>query len=207
MNASLIIGVTGGSGSGKTRFLKELMQEFGLDEISLITQDNYYKPRNKQPVDAQGVQNFDKPESIDHERLFQDIVALKNGETVVITEYTFNNPDAVPQKLIFNPAPVLIIEGLMVFFWENIRSLIDVSVFIEASDLIKIKRRIIRDAKERGYDIDDVLYRYEHHVAPFYDQFLKPLKDNMDIVIPNNTNFEKGMKVLAGYMRNHLNSI
>ena len=80
-------------------------------------------------------------------------------------------------------------------------------MFIEARDLIKVKRRIIRDAKERGYDLDDVLYRYENHVAPFHDKFLKPLKDDVDLIIPNNRNFVKGMKVLSGYIRNHLNAI
>jgi len=207
MQAPLIIGVTGGSGSGKTRFLKELTKEFTTDEVCLITQDNYYRPRNEQPTDDQGIQNFDKPESIDHKLLFQNIVALKNNRPVEISEYTFNNPKATGRNLTFKPAPVLIVEGLMVFYWDNIRSLIDLSVFIEASDLIKIKRRITRDAKERGYDLDDVLYRYEHHVAPFYNQFLRPLKENMDIIIPNNTNFEKGMNVVSAYIRNHLISI
>ena len=207
MPKPLIIGVSGGSGSGKTVFLKELLKDFNENEICLISQDNYYKVREDQPIDENGIKNFDRPESIDNEKLLHDINAIKNGEKVEIVEYTFNNPSTTPKKLIFRPAPVIIVEGLMVFYWDAIRSLIDLSVFVEASELIKVKRRIIRDAKERGYDLDDVLYRYEHHVAPFYNQFLKPLKDHMDIIIPNNSNFEKGMKVLSGYIRNHLNSI
>ena len=207
MNNPLIIGVTGGSGSGKSLFLHELLKDFSDEEVCLITQDNYYRDRDEQPVDKKGVENFDKPESIDDERFHQDLMTLKNGKTVELIEYTFNNPEATPKKLIFNPAPVLIVEGIMVFYWEKIRSLIDLSVFIEARDLIKVKRRIIRDAKERGYDLDDVLYRYEHHVAPFHDGFLKPLKEDMDLIVPNNKNFIKGMKVVSGYIRNHLDSI
>ena len=207
MNKSLIIGVTGGSGSGKSLFLHELLKDFSAEEVCLITQDNYYRDRDEQPVDEKGIKNFDKPESIDDERFYQDLLALKNGERVELLEYTFNNPEATPKRLIFNPAPVLIVEGILVFYWEKIRSLIDLSIFIEARDLIKVKRRIIRDAKERGYDLDDVLYRYEHHVAPFHDEFLKPLKEDMDVIIPNNKNFMRGMNVVSGYIRNHLDSI
>ena len=207
MPKPLIIGVTGGSGSGKSLFLKELLKDFHEDEICLITQDNYYKAREAQPVDENGIRNFDRPESIDHEKLFADITSIIDGKEVEIVEYTFNNPSAAPRQLTFRPAPVMVVEGLLVFYLKDIRSLIDLSVFVEASDLIKVKRRIIRDAKERGYDLDDVLYRYEHHVAPFYNQFLKPLKDEVDIIIPNNKNFDKGLKVLAGYIRNHLDTI
>lgn len=204
MSNPLIIGVTGGSGSGKTVFLNELLKNFSDDEVSLITQDHYYKKRDQQPVDEKGIKNFDLPESIDEERLYHDILSLRNNKEVHLTEYTFNNPDVIPKNIVFKPAPVLIVEGILIFYWEKIRSLFDLSVFIDAKDLIKVKRRIIRDAKERGYDLDDVLYRYEHHVAPFYEQFLEPLKKDVDLIIPNNTDFRVGMEVLAGFIRNHL---
>ncbi len=203
----LIIGITGGSGSGKSLFLNELLKNFSDDEVCVLTQDNYYKKRDLQPVDARGIKNFDLPESIEDERLYRDILSLKNGNEVQLTEYTFNNPNVAARKLTFKPAPVLIVEGIMVFYWEKIRSLIDLSVFIEAKDLIKVKRRIIRDAKERGYDLDDVLYRYEHHVTPFYEQFLQPFKREVDLIIPNNNDFRKGMEVLSGFIKNHLATI
>ena len=167
MTKPYIIGITGGSGSGKTYFLKELLKEFGEEEICLVSQDNYYKPRDKQPVDKQGVKNFDLPESIDEQRMFRDIEHLKSGKEVTIKEYTFNNPQAKSSTLIFKPAPIIIVEGLMVFYWQEIRSIVDLSIFIEAEDLIKVKRRIIRDARERGYDLEDVLYRYQYHVGCF----------------------------------------
>jgi len=206
MSSPLIIGVTGGSGSGKSLFLKELLSAFDESEVCLITQDNYYKDRDQQPVDENGVKNFDLPESIDHQHLFDDIVSLKQGKEVRMLEYTFNNPKITPKQLVFKPAPVLIVEGILVFYWKDIREMVDLSVFIDATDLIKVKRRIIRDAKERGYDLDDVLYRYEHHVAPFYESFLHPLKKQMDLVIPNNTTFIKGKNVLEGYIKNHISS-
>ena len=200
----LIIGVTGGSGSGKTIFLNELLKKFSENEVCLITQDHYYIKRELQPVDEKGIKNFDLPESINEQDLYRDILSLKNGKEVHLTEYTFNNQNVIPKKIIFKSAPILIVEGILVFYWEKIRSLFDLSVFIDAKDLIKVKRRIIRDAKERGYDLDDVLYRYEHHVTPFYEQFLEPLKKDVNLIIPNNIDFRMGLEVLAGFIRNHL---
>lgn len=202
----LIIGVTGGSGSGKSLFVHELLKHFSQNEICLVTQDNYYINRDKQPVDSKGVINFDLPESIDEASLYQDILSLKHGKEVHLTEYTFNNPKAIPNPLTFRPTPVLIVEGIMVLYWQRIRELMDLKVFIEAKEEIKVQRRIARDAKERGYDLDDVMYRYKHHVAPFYDKFLSPFKGEVDLVIPNNTNFNKGLEVLTGYIRQHLDN-
>ncbi|MDZ7604841.1 MAG: uridine kinase [Cyclobacteriaceae bacterium] len=204
MTKPYIIGVTGGSGSGKTFFLKELLKRFSENEICLVSQDNYYRDRDQQPVDDKGVKNFDLPQSIDELQMIRDIEDLKSGKEVHISEYTFNNPAAKSRNLVFKPAPVIIVEGLMVFYWQQIRSLMDLRVFIEAEDLIKVKRRIIRDARERGYDLEDVLYRYQYHVDPFYKMNVEPLKKEMDLIIPNNIGFEGGLNVLEGYIRNLL---
>jgi len=206
MVVSLIIGVTGGSGSGKTHIISELLKNFKSGEVCLVSQDNYYKKIEHQPLDKNGIENFDLPESIDEESLFQDIVSLKKGKEVRIIEYTFNNSKTNPKTIIIKPAPVIIVEGILVFYWKRVRAFFDLSVFIEANDLIKVKRRIIRDAKERGYDLEDVLYRYEHHVTPIYENKVRPLKAEMDLIIPNNTDFKKGLDVLSTYIRNHLNS-
>ncbi len=201
---SLTIGITGGSGSGKTFFLQGLSAHFKPSEICLISQDNYYKPRDQQPLDKNGVKNFDLPESIEREIFLKDLLKLKSGNDVIKKEYTFNNPSVIPLQLEFKAAPILIVEGLFVQYFEEIRNELDLKIFIEAKDHVKLGRRIKRDQIERGYDIDDVLYRYQNHVMPIYESLIEPLKHDADLVIPNNSHFDRALEVLKGYLENML---
>jgi len=196
-----IVGITGGSASGKTRFLKSLIKHFDTDEICLVSQDNYYKDRHLQPKDENGVENFDTPQSIEFDDYAADISKLKEGETVTRKEYTFNNPNVAPSMLTFNPAKVIVVEGLFVFYFPELTKLLDLKVFIDAKDYVKLKRRILRDNSERGYDLDDVLYRYEKHVAPTYEKYIAPFKFDADIIIPNNNGFDKGLDILVSYLK------
>jgi len=197
MQKPFTVGITGGSGSGKTYFIDNLASRFKPEEVCLISQDHYYKARELQFTDEKGVQNFDLPSAIERERFHQDILKLKRGETLRIPEYTFNNPHKEPKMLEFKPAPILIIEGLFVQYFEEIASELDLKIFIEAKDYIKLSRRIRRDNDERGYDLHDVLYRYQNHVMPIYEQIIKPLKHHTDLIIPNNRHFEKGLDILT----------
>ncbi|HTH55603.1 MAG TPA: hypothetical protein VL728_06125 [Cyclobacteriaceae bacterium] len=200
----LTIGITGGSGSGKTFFLQGLAKCFKPSELCLISQDNYYKPRDQQPIDENGVKNFDLPISIDRDAFLNDLLKLKAGQDVIKVEYTFNNPGATPKQLEFKTAPILVVEGLFVQYFKEIANELDLKVFIEAKDHVKLGRRIKRDQVERGYDIDDVLYRYQYHVMPIYESQIEPLKHYADLVIPNNSNFEKALEVLASYLSTKL---
>ncbi|NBA87359.1 uridine kinase [Emticicia sp. CRIBPO] len=200
-----IIGITGGSASGKTFFLNSLLSHFTIDEVCLISQDNYYKILSEVPKDQNGVENFDLPDAIDFVEFAQHIRDLKEGRVVHKKEYTFNNPSAVPHILEFLPAPVIVVEGIFVFHSYEVSKLLDLKVFIDAKEHIKIKRRIIRDNNERGYDLDDVLYRWENHVAPTYEKFIGPTKHEADIIINNNQHFENGLKILTSYINLVLN--
>ena len=201
-----IIGITGGSASGKTLFLNSLLHEFDKKDICLISQDNYYLPREQQPLDENGVKNFDTPQSIDAKAFAADIRKIKGGEGFSRLEYTFNNPNVVAKMLHFDAAPIVVIEGLFVMHFKEINDLLDLRLFISAKDHVKLKRRIVRDKVERGYDLDDVLYRFEKHVMPTYERYLEPLKDEADIIIPNNKSFERGLKVLTGFLHSRLNN-
>lgn len=204
MEKSYIVGITGGSASGKTLFLKSLLNAFKPHQVCLISQDNYYKPRHQQPVDESGIKNFDTPQSIIAEEYARDIATLKEGHQVNRLEYTFNNPDIEPAKLTFKPAPIIVVEGIFVFHFPEVASLLDLKIFIDAEEHIKLKRRIVRDKIERGYDLDDVLYRYEKHVAPTYEKYIKPYKSEADLIIPNNTHFAKALEVLIGFLKNRI---
>ncbi len=191
------IGITGGSGSGKTYFITALSSNFKPEEVCLISQDHYYRSQESQQVDAEGVRNFDLPESIDRAQLHSDIRKLKRGERVVKEEYVFNTPGVIPGLVEFNPAPIIIVEGLFVQYFSEIEQELDLKIFIEAKDYLKLSRRIRRDNEERGYDLNDVLYRYHHHVMPVYETLIEPLKHNADLIIPNNRNFENALSLLV----------
>lgn len=210
MKEPYIIGITGGSASGKTFFLNSLLSHFSKDEICLISQDNYYKEISKVPKDENGIENFDLPESIDFRLFAEHINDLKLGKIIKKEEYVFNNAESIAEILIFKPAPIIVVEGIFVFHDPFVSKLLNLKVFIDAKEHIKIRRRIIRDNNERGYDLEDVLYRWENHVAPTYEKFIKPTKQDADIIINNNKHFEKGLRILTSYLnlvlREHVKS-
>ncbi len=191
-----MIGVSGGSGSGKSSFVEQLKKRFEKDEVCFLSQDMYYKPRHEQETDGQGVKNFDKPESILREEFHRDVLRLMEGEKVIREEYTFNNSLKKAQTFSYSPGKILVLEGLFVFHFREIFDLLDLSVFIHAREDLKIIRRILRDQEERNYPLDDVLYRYQHHVSPSYQSYILPYRDEVDIVVNNNKNFEKGLFVV-----------
>jgi len=196
-----LVGITGGSASGKTRFLTQLVNNIDKDSVCLLSQDNYYRDRDDQPIDENGIQNFDLPQSIDEEAYAKDILALKNGEKVTREEYTFNNPNVTPKMLEFNPAPIIVVEGIFVLYYPEVAKLLDLKIFIDTKDHLKLKRRIIRDNEERGYDLDDVLYRYEKHVHPTYEKYIAPFKGDADLIIPNNNRFDNALEVVSTHLQ------
>ena len=204
MPAPYTIGITGGSGSGKTYFIKALSQHFKPDDVCLISQDHYYKPRDTQQTDERGVKNFDLPESIERGQLLEDILKLKKGESLFKKEYAFNTPNVTLNTLEFKSAPILIVEGLFVQYFPEIEQELDLKIFIEAKDYLKLSRRIRRDNEERGYDLDDVLYRYHHHVMPVYESLIEPLKHKADFIVPNNQHFEQALDVLVRALKTRL---
>ena len=207
MHQNYIIGVTGGSGSGKTSFVRDLLIGFDESEVCILTMDNYYFPRDQQSTDPSGVRNFDLPESIDIQAFKSDLELLKLGTPVKRIEYTFNNEKKVAEEIIINPAPVIIVEGLFVLFDQELYKQIDLKLIVHVPDSIKCIRRIKRDKIERNYPVEDVLYRYEHHVLPTYRRFIEPFLDVVDFVINNNSNFDKALEVIKDHIKIKLQAI
>lgn len=206
MKKPYIIGITGGSGSGKTTFIKYLREAFSLDEVCIVSQDDYYRPREEQEVDDKGIANFDKPYSINKKAFYKDIAKLAKGETVEILEYTFNNKLKEPKKITLKSAPIIIVEGLFVFHYKKIRKQLDLKVFVHAKENLKVIRRIHRDRVERNYPLDDVLYRYQNHVLPAFEKYIEPYMEDADLVINNNKSFDKGLEVFQHFLKSKLKS-
>ncbi len=200
----LIIGITGGSGTGKTSFIRSLLERFQENELCLISQDDFYKPREEQKPDLKGIKNYDRPKSIDKATFRKTIETVMKGKIVRQKEYTFNNSKAVAKEIEFKPAPIILVEGLYVFHYKKIADLLDIKVFLEARDDLKVIRRIRRDRVERNYPLEDVLYRYQNHVTPSYLRYTLPYKGEADIVINNNYHYERGLDILEGFIKQRL---
>jgi len=204
MKKTTLIGISGGSGSGKTSFIRSLRNKFHESNLCIISQDDYYLPRELQVNDENGVKNFDLPESIDIDAFVGDIRKLQLGEAIERMEYSFNNDHAKPKVLHFSPAPVIVVEGLFVFHIKDIFKTLDLSIIINAKPSDKIIRRILRDQKERNYPLEDVLYRYKHHVMPSFERYIEPYIDNVDLIINNNSSYEKGSLVVSAFIESVL---
>lgn len=185
-NKPLIIGIAGGSGSGKTFFLNSFLHHFKNDEVTLLSQDDYYIPAGEMTQEENKLYNFDLPSTIDDEQFLIDIKKIIKGEVVYKKEYNFNNPLAVVKILEINPAPILIVEGLFILHFKQIAELLDIRIFIEADEEVALQRRIKRDGMERGYPEDDVLYKWHNHVVPAYNEFLLPYRDECHKIVVNN---------------------
>jgi uridine kinase len=188
MNKPFIIGIAGGSGSGKTFFLKCFLKHFSHNEVSLVSQDDYYFPVPPgMSAEENKLFNFDLPDTIDHQHFEDDINSLLQGQSITKKEYTFNNPSAIPKMLEIKSAPIIIVEGLFILYFRKLSALLDMKIFIDADDDIALQRRLKRDLLERGYSHDDVMYKWVNHVVPAYKEYLLPYKDECDQIITNNT--------------------
>ncbi len=200
----LTIGICGGSGSGKTTFVQRLRELFPPEHICILSQDNYYLPRELQHVDERGERNFDLPKSFDKKAFRRDLEHLRQGKVVELQEYTYNNPLAKPRLLVVRPAPIIVVEGLFVFHYKKVAAQLDLKIFINTKENLKVIRRIYRDQLERNYPIEDVLYKYQHHVLPAYERYILPYREEADIVINNNQHFEQALAVVVGFLKYRL---
>ena len=190
-----LIGISGGSGSGKTFFLKSFLNHFSPKDISLVSQDDYYIPSGDLTHEENVLYNFDIPASFDEELFTHDIKKILSGETIYKKEYTFNVGE--PKILEIPSAPIIIVEGLLIFHFQQIAELIDMKIFIDADKEVALQRRIKRDIEERNYTFDDVMYKWVNHVMPSYKTYLLPHKNLADKIIPNSTNIAGDLLIIT----------
>lgn len=184
MRKPIIIGVTGGTGSGKTTVTRKIIEEFGDVSLAYIPQDAYYKDQSHLTMDERVLTNYDHPFAFDNDLLSEHIRQLLDGQAVQMPVYDFTQHNRAEETIRVEPKEVIIIEGILIFSDKELRDLMDIKVFVDTDDDIRIIRRIKRDMAERGRSLDSIIDMYTSIVKPMHEQFIEPTKKFADIIIP-----------------------
>ncbi len=181
----LIIGIAGGTGSGKTTVVHQIMNELPETEVGIISQDSYYKATHNLSFDERALINFDHPRAIDFELLVNHLKDLKEGKTIEQPVYSFVTHNRTDDTIVTHPRKVMIVEGILILTNPELRDIFDVKIFVHADSDERLIRRLKRDIAERGRDMEEVLNRYQSTLKPMHEQFIEPSKAYADIIIPN----------------------
>lgn len=183
MENIIVIGIAGGTGSGKTTLTCKIKEAFDKDVV-ILSHDYYYKSNAHLPLGERTRLNYDHPHAFDTDLLIEHIKRLKEGESIEHPVYSFVEHTRLPEVVKINPTKVIVVEGILIFENEELCNLIDIKVFVDADPDVRIIRRLLRDVKERGRDIDSVTNQYLCTVKPMHEQFVDPSKKRADIIIP-----------------------
>jgi uridine kinase len=200
----MIIGICGGTGSGKTTVANRLLQAVGAGEVAFIQQDSYYRNLADMPLDYRHKVNFDHPDAIDNELLVSHVAALRRGESVDLPLYDFKNHVRRPETLRVEPKLITIVEGILIFAEPRLLSEMDVKVFVDTPDDIRFIRRLRRDIAERGRNVDSVIEQWIETVRPMHQQFVEPSKRVADVIIPEGGHNKVSIDLLSGKIRERL---
>ena len=199
-----IIGIAGGTASGKTTIVNKLKEMFA-DDVELISHDCYYKAHDDMPYEERAKLNYDHPSSFDTDRMIEDIKALKRGETIYRPVYDFSIHNRVPETVKVEPKKVILIEGILIFENKELRDLMDIKIFVDADADERLMRRMIRDMKYRGRTIESIISQYQTTVKPMHEEFVEPSKKYADIIIPRGGENQAAMDILKGHPNIMLN--
>ena len=197
----LIIGIAGGSGSGKTTLALRLKERFGENEVRLIPHDSYYKRHDDLPFEERCKLNYDHPDAFDNDLLIEHLKALRAGQAIdcPIDDYADHNRS--DRTLHIEPAPVLIVEGILPFVEPALCALFDYKIYVDTDADERILRRILRDVKERGRSLDSVILQYRTTVKPMHEAFVEPSKRQADVIVPNGGENGPALEMLAHHIR------
>ena len=182
----LIIGIAGGTGCGKTTVVNQILNELPEGEVGVISQDSYYKDTSHLSYEERVKINFDHPRSIDFELLEEHLRQLRQGNDIQQPVYSFIKHNRTGDTILTHPRKVMIVEGILILTNPELREMFDIKIFVHADSDERLIRRLKRDITERGRDIDEVLTRYQNTLKPMHQQFIEPMKEYADIIIPNN---------------------
>jgi uridine kinase len=180
----ILIGIAGGSGSGKTLVSKRIVEDLGSDKVIIIQQDSYYKDLSHLPLEERARRNFDHPESIDDEMLIEQIDALLRGRSIEQPIYDFSVHAHKSERRLIGSHSIIVLEGILILYNPRLRELMDIKVYVDTDSDVRLLRRLRRDVRERGRSVESVLEQYEKSVRPMHLQFVEPTKRFADIVIP-----------------------
>lgn len=182
----LIIGIAGGTGCGKTTVVNQILKELPEGEVGVISQDSYYKDTTHLTYEERVKINFDHPRSIDFDLLVNHLKELKKDKPIHQPVYSFVKHNRTGDTILTHPRKVMIVEGILILTNPELRDMFDIKIFVHADTDERLIRRLKRDISERGRDINEVLLRYQNTLKPMHDQFIEPMKEYADIIIPNN---------------------
>lgn len=198
MEKTYVIGVAGGTASGKTTIVNIITEYFG-EEIALLCHDCYYKAHDDMPYEERAGLNYDHPESFDTDRMVRDVMALKEGRAVERPVYDYSIHNRSAETVAVRPKGILMLEGIMILEDKRLRDLMDLKIFVDADADERLMRRLLRDTKERGRSVDSVLEQYRRTVKPMHEQFIEPSKKYADIIIPGGGRNEAALSILKHY--------
>ncbi|MCL6296593.1 uridine kinase [Jejuia spongiicola] len=182
----LIIGIAGGTGCGKTTVVNQILNELPEGEVGIISQDSYYKDTSHLTYEERVKINFDHPRSIDFDLLANHLQELKKDTPIHQPVYSFVKHNRTGDTILTHPRKVMIVEGILILTNPELRDMFDIKIFVHADSDERLIRRLKRDISERGRDLNEVLSRYQSTLKPMHDQFIEPMKEYADIIIPNN---------------------
>jgi uridine kinase len=200
----MFIGICGGTGSGKTTIARAIVDAVGAERVVLVEQDSYYRNLADMPLDERHQANFDHPDSIDSDMLVNHLMRLKQGLTVEMPLYDFVTHTRSDRIAIIEPRPVVIVEGILIFSEPRVLDLLDVRVFVDTPDDVRLMRRLRRDIMERGRTFERTLEQYERTIRPMHFEFVVPSKRHADIIIPEGAQYGVSVRFLCSLVREKL---
>ena len=203
MEKVLVIGIAGGTGSGKTTITRKLCENFGPD-VSVINHDNYYKAHHNMPYEERAKLNYDHPNAFDTDMLIEHLKQLRRGESVVCPVYDYTVHDRSQETVTIKPARVIIVEGILIFENRELCDQMDIKIYVDADADVRILRRIVRDVRDRGRSLDSVINQYLTTVKPMHEQFVEPSKRNADIIVPQGGHNRVALEMVMERVRAHL---
>ena len=204
---TIVIGIAGGTGSGKTTLTRRLREHFGQQEVSVINHDSYYKRHDELPYEERCKLNYDHPDSFDTDLMVQHLKQLRAGQSIRMPVYDYTIHNRSDKTVTVDPAPVIIVEGILIFASQELCDLMDIKVFVDTDADVRILRRIVRDVKSRGRTLDSVVTQYLTTVKPMHEQFVQPSKRKADLIIPEGGKNAVALDMLIKWVSNHLQGV